>query len=607
MREPAPEVRPTPRRPARPRRRSGALSRAWLPLGVVAAVVAVAAGVYVADRADGPEPAAVTAPPAAAVPQAAPAVTQPPATTQPAATRAAPVAPVEPAPDRPSGDRPAAPPLALAPAAGSPAPPSGTRAPGARLPAGPLPVAPSSAAQPPAAQPPAPQPPAAQPPAQPPAARPPVAQPPAAQPPVARPPAAAQSIATVPAPARTPAPTTRPAPTTTRPAPTTPRPTTPRPTTSRPAAAAPTTTAPRPTSRPTIAAPTTTPRTTPTTVPRTTRPAPAPTASRTPTPTRTPAATRPPSTRAPSTRAPSTRTPSARPARVPGSAGAEPRGGLPWYSGVVGGTPAEVAAFQRFRDRPVDVVHAFAGRRSWAEVVSAGWIMDSYADFDGLLVISQPFWPERSGGSLGACAAGRYDGRWADYGRTLARHGRTDVLTRLAWEFNGDWFEWSATDVGAWKACYRSVVDAVRSTAPAARFEWTLNAHGSQTCGGDAYRCYPGDAHVDVVGIDPYDHYPSSQSEAEFERQCRDRHGLCAAIDFARAHGKRVGVGEWGVISSGIGDNPLYVREMFETFRRAGDVMLYDTWFNSAEHESTLDRRDNPRSAATYRSLFGGG
>jgi hypothetical protein len=35
--------------------------------------------------------------------------------------------------------------------------------------------------------------------------------------------------------------------------------------------------------------------------------------------------------------------------------------------------------------------------------------------------------------------------------------------------------------------------------------------------------------------------------------------------------------------------------------------MLYDTWFNSAEHESTLDRRDNPRSAATYRSLFGGG
>ena len=294
------------------------------------------------------------------------------------------------------------------------------------------------------------------------------------------------------------------------------------------------------------------------------------------------------------------------PARGPSRRTGDAPAGLAWHSGVVLGSPAERASWEDYRGRRVDVVHAFTARGSWEDVVSAGWIMGYYADFDGLLVISQPFWPEGSGGSLGACADGAYDDRWAEYGRTLVKNGREDAFTRLAWEFNGTWFEWSATDVDDWKSCFRSVVDAVRSTAPEARFEWNFNAHGSQTCDGDAWKCYPGDGYVDVVGIDPYDHHPTSPSAAAFDEQCSDPHGLCTVIDFARDHGKEVGVTEWGVIDSGMGDNPLYMEKMYETFSAASDVMAYETYFNSSEHGTTLDGRDNPESSAVYRELWGG-
>lgn len=279
-------------------------------------------------------------------------------------------------------------------------------------------------------------------------------------------------------------------------------------------------------------------------------------------------------------------------------------GGVPWASGLWVGRPASITEWESFRGRKVDVVNAFAERGSWKEIESVSWIMGYYKDSPSELVISQPFWPEGSGGSLSACASGAYDENWARYGTTLKNSGRTDAYTRLAWEFNGTWFEWSSTDVEAWKDCYRKVVQAVRSTAPGARFEWNMNAHGSSSSDGDAWKSYPGDDVVDIVGIDPYDHYPPSRTEAEFDKQCTGNEGLCTVMDFARKHGKLVGVTEWGVMSAGAGDNPLYIEKMYETFLANKDVMAYETYFSSAEHGSALIGQ-NPKSAAAYKSLWG--
>lgn len=258
-------------------------------------------------------------------------------------------------------------------------------------------------------------------------------------------------------------------------------------------------------------------------------------------------------------------------------------------------------------------IHAFAARSNWSEVESAGWVMGYYKNSPELLVISQPFWPEGIGGSMGACAGGSYDSNWKRYGSMLEASGRKDrTVTRLAWEFNGNWFQWSAHNPEQWKACWRKVVTAVRSTAPGAKFEWAMNAHGSQTSGGNAWNSYPGDEFVDLVGIDPYDHYPPSRTNAEFDEQCNDKEGLCTVAKYAREHNKKVGVGEWGVAKpasqggGGAGDNPLYIQRMYEVFNSYKDVMGYETYFNEAEYGNALvNPRQNPNSADRYVALFG--
>lgn len=294
-----------------------------------------------------------------------------------------------------------------------------------------------------------------------------------------------------------------------------------------------------------------------------------------------------------------------------GSAAVEAR--LPWPSGITVGPPSQVTAWENFRGSKVGAIHGFAARSNWSEVESAGWIMGYYKNSPELVVISQPFWPEGAGGSMGACASGSYDANWKRYGTMLQNSGRKDnTITRLAWEFNGNWFQWSAHNPEQWKSCWRKVVTAVRSTAPGAKFEWAMNAHGSQTSGGDAWNSYPGDEYVDLVGIDPYDHYPPSRTNAEFDEQCNDKHGLCTVAKFARQHNKKVGVGEWAVMhppsrgGGGAGDNPLYIQKMFETFNTYRDVMGYETYFNEERYGNALvNPRQNPLSADRYVALFG--
>lgn len=295
----------------------------------------------------------------------------------------------------------------------------------------------------------------------------------------------------------------------------------------------------------------------------------------------------------------------------PSQAAEMPR--LPWPSGITVGTPSQVTAWETFRGSKVGAIHAFAARSNWGEVESAGWVMGYYKNSPELLVISQPFWPEGAGGSMGACAGGSYDANWKRYGTMLQNSGRKDkTVTRLAWEFNGDWFQWSARNPDQWKSCWQKVVTAVRSTAPGAKFEWAMNAHGSQTCGGDAWKCYPGNEFVDLVGIDPYDHYPASPTATKFDEQCNDTEGLCTVIKFARQQGKKVGVGEWGVAKlpsqggGGGGDNPVYIEKMYETFYQGRDVMGYESYFNEANYGNALvNPRQNPRSADRYVALFG--
>jgi hypothetical protein len=300
-----------------------------------------------------------------------------------------------------------------------------------------------------------------------------------------------------------------------------------------------------------------------------------------------------------------------------------PRSGQPWLSGVNGDpaiTPAAVDAFCDWRDSACDLAHVFVGRDSWRSVTRPSFAQRNFAGWPGRLVISVPPFPERSGASLAACADGDYDARWATFGETLNATRRQDSVVRIAWDANGDWYEWSASTPADYVGCWRHIADAINSTAePDPLLDWTVSGHYSQNPPShNPLELYPGDAWVDIVGIEYFDHFPSSRSRGEFEAQADDVGGITWLYDFTQAHGKRFGVGAWGVVRGGVGgggDNPNFVQFMRDWFTaRAGKGLYYENYYNNGEPGkigSNLARPvgrtcafRNPDAARRYRQLW---
>ncbi len=332
-----------------------------------------------------------------------------------------------------------------------------------------------------------------------------------------------------------------------------------------------------------------------------------------------------PTSSAPSTSAPAATgapapAPAPSPATQPAPAGSGggtggAHSGLPWMSGVYPShVLSQVLSFGNWRGRPNDVAHVFTVRtKGWSAMVEPRWPLDLYKGFQGKLVISQPTYPKGQGNNA-ACARGEYDEHWKKFGTFLKNNGRADSIVRIGWEFNGTFMYWHSDAAGTqFRDCFRRISTAIRSTDPEVKIDWTFNAHASPVPnGGSPWAAYPGDEYVDYVGIDSYDWYPASRNEAEWNRQCDNPNGLCYLLDFARQHGKKVGVGEWGVAScsrGGGGDNPFYIQKMYDTFMEYKDVMAYEAYFHDAAPGnvcSTIQNGgQNPKASATYKRLFG--
>ncbi|WP_101830339.1 glycoside hydrolase family 26 protein [Frankia canadensis] len=287
--------------------------------------------------------------------------------------------------------------------------------------------------------------------------------------------------------------------------------------------------------------------------------------------------------------------------------------GVRWVSGANGNYPDAVNAWGTFTGNKVGLAVVFTVRKDWASMVSADWPASAFPRdrFPGELSIAQPLYPPD--GNEATCATGAYDDYWRTFGTTLTKHGRADAYIRLGWEFNGGYMYWHVRDPEAWKACFRREVTALRSTAPGVKIDWNMNAHNDTLPGSgrDVWDAYPGDEYVDIVSIDSYDHFPASASETTWNRQCHMRSGLCTVIQFARAHGKKFAVPEWGLVRSngGGGDNPFYIHKMYETFAANAKDLAYEAYYNNAEPEnvrsSLYQPSLNPKASKRYLKLFG--
>jgi Glycosyl hydrolase family 26 len=362
----------------------------------------------------------------------------------------------------------------------------------------------------------------------------------------------------------------------------------------------------------------------PTTAPVTTAPDDAATAEATATATAAAARAKATAAAAATTRAAGKTSPSSRRTSAPASRSRDTSGPLPGISGARSGLPyasglympgsksSNAAAFGDWRGRDVDVVVDWPARQNWDDIENPDWLISAWKNTPYTKVWGVAPIPEDGSSSLASCAAGNNNSHWRTFGQNMKNSGYSNqIVIRLGWEFNGNWYAWSAKNPAEFAGCWRQIVGTVSAIAPDLRWDWNVNRGPNSVA--NAADAYPGDQYVDIIGIDSYDQYPGVKSEADWQTQYSGPQGLKRWVDFAKAHGKPFSVPEWGLYptrgSNGGGDNALYISKMLDFFKANEANLAYEAYFNepATYYQGAIFAPSlNPQAAARYKSLLGG-
>ena len=287
---------------------------------------------------------------------------------------------------------------------------------------------------------------------------------------------------------------------------------------------------------------------------------------------------------------------------VPGASPVQAAQRMPWRSGVFSHDAGSAAQFERTRGARLDVLTVFPTRTNQRTLVGDWWMSPSAVPrgFRGTLAVGLPLFPDN--GSLAAAAAGRYDNLWRQMGARLARRYPT-AYVRPGWEFNIRNWKWRATDrnVGQWIAAFRRMVVALRAGGPRLRIVWNPN-EGRGNSLADATTAWPGNRYVDIVGIDAYDWSPVYNA-AGWNRHRTQEQGWDYWARFARNHGKKFAVPEWGVIpgsSHSGGDNPHYITAVMNWMSRNRDILEFEAYFEETAPYCSCALSLNPRARQAY-------
>jgi hypothetical protein len=292
--------------------------------------------------------------------------------------------------------------------------------------------------------------------------------------------------------------------------------------------------------------------------------------------------------------------------------GTATRSGLPWASGAypLNASPVGVAAFAAWRGRPLDVVDAWSARSTWADIDDPTWLYQRWRKQPYTMVFGVAMLPENVAGvSLQVCASGAYNAYWREFGKVISSYGLGKSIIRLGWEFNGDWYIWKATKPAAWAECWRQIVTSARTTAPGLQWDWNVSRGVSNGLANPA-EAYPGNAYVNMIGVDSYDSWPPATTAAGWYSQLDGAQGLDYWLKFAEAHGKPFSVPEWGNVSSGPsagGDDPKYVQYMRAFFAANSAHLAFECNFQSAPASGGGSYGPGtrvPRAAAAYKGGF---
>src|ERR1700722_997715 len=161
-----------------------------------------------------------------------------------------------------------------------------------------------------------------------------------------------------------------------------------------------------------------------------------------------------------------------------------------------------------------------------------------------------------------SCAAGNFSAHATVLGTSLVTAGLANSVIRLGAEMNGTWesdyLGSTSTEQQLWVRCFRNEVTGLRrAVGQHFLIDWNPNP-----CTNDpAYsRFYPGNAYVNIIGLDLFDVSCSAPAtKYSFTRLADEPGGLAGIQTFASAHRKPMSLPEWGLVTSPAGDDPAFV------------------------------------------------
>ncbi len=205
-----------------------------------------------------------------------------------------------------------------------------------------------------------------------------------------------------------------------------------------------------------------------------------------------------------------------------------------------------------------------------------------------------------------SCAAGDFNTYASELGTNLVAAGLQNSVIRLGWEMNGSWegdFIGTTTqEQSLWATCFDNEVTALRS-ASGEHFliDWNPNSCTAST---PYANYYPGNAYVDIMGLDVYDQSCMNPNTAvPFSQLARVPAGLITFEAFAAAQGKPMSFPEWGLVSSPSGDDPAYIDGIGSAVNNGN--FAFQQYFDEVAGNTMVLGSSTPLSNAAYQQEFG--
>jgi hypothetical protein len=293
---------------------------------------------------------------------------------------------------------------------------------------------------------------------------------------------------------------------------------------------------------------------------------------------------------------------------------------IPW-SGVYTGSGgvAQAQQFAANQGAPVQWAGAFlTGGSGWSAIDDPSWYIAQWPASTGLHMDWSIPILNTSTDTLEAGATGAYNSHFLNLAKAFVAAGQPSVTFRLGWEMASTYQQWSAeSDPVAFAEYWRQIVTTMRSV-PGQKFKFDWNGGGAPA-GDPVYQAYPGDAYVDYITNDIYDQSWNSNAgyanntatTAGYESSWGDiQTQLNQLASFGAAHGKPIGLPEWGdwyrSDGHGGGDDPYFLAQMYKWLTTTPNVAF--AIYYDADNDGYHNLYDGqfPHAAATWTALMSG-